>query len=562
MGTVTTATGMAMATADRDDGGGFDFEGGLLGAFGPPTVEEMAGWSTREWDEELAAIRADPAYFIDRYGWIERPRPHEVAEGAPGGEASLVAHDPEDVEGASAGAFGPVRFRLWPDQVDLVGTLREERLVVVLKARQLGISWVVIAYVLWKALVRPSGLALLFSKGQRESSELIRRMLMLLSRLPAGLVRRLPRRVSKPNTREIAWANGSRVISMPATANAGISYTADTVVMDEAAHPTMAQSLYTMVKPTIDEGHQFIMLSTANGLGGLFHATWRGAVAGTNGFYPVFLPWWSRPGRDADWYRRIVAESNDPDTVPQNYPSNPVEAFRASGSLRFRPEWIEAQVANLKAPLQPEALPPTLLDVPGFMAWEAPLPGHTYAIGGDTAEGVEGGDYDAAPVVDRATLRQVAEIHGLWEPADYAAILSDVGRAYNGAAVVVERNNHGHAVILALQYLRYPEIALGHDGKPGWLSNHQTKPPSVDCLAEHLKESTIVVRSLGSLGELQDYKKLPSGDTGASEGSHDDLVMGWAILLRWLRVEAERAETWARQHRVDIRRNPIARYRG
>jgi hypothetical protein len=556
-----------MVTVERrdDDARDSDFADVLIGAFAPPDEEELAGWGTREWDEEVVAIRSSPAYFIDRYGWIDRPRPHEVAESGAShddGSSLLIAHDPEDVEGGAGASFGPVRFRLWPDQVDLAGTLQDERLVVILKARQLGISWVVIAYVLWKCLVRPGELALLFSKGQRESSELIRRMLSLLSRLPKGLVKRLPRRVSKPNTREIAWANGARVISMPATANAGISYTAGTVVMDEAAHPTMAQSLYGMVKPTIDAGGQFVMLSTANGLGGLFHSTWRGAVAGTNGFFPVFLPWWSRPGRDAAWYARVVAESNDPDTVPQNYPANSIEAFRSSGSLRFRPEWIEAQVANLKAPLHPTALPPGLVGIPGLMVWEPPLPGHSYVIGADTAEGVEGGDYDAAPVLDKASLRQVAEIHGRWEPDDYAQVLFDVGQAYGKASVVVERNNHGHAVLLALSYRRYPEVALGHDGKPGWLSNHQTKPPSVDCLAEHLKAGTLVVRSLGSLGELQDYKKLPNGDTGASEGSHDDLVAGWYIALRWLRVEAERAETWARSHSVDIRRNPIARYRG
>jgi hypothetical protein len=31
--------------------------------------------------------------------------------------------------------------------------------------------------------------------------------------------------------------------------------------------------------------------STANGVTGLFYEMWQGAVKGTNGFIPVFIPW-------------------------------------------------------------------------------------------------------------------------------------------------------------------------------------------------------------------------------------------------------------------------------
>jgi hypothetical protein len=43
-----------------------------------------------------------------------------------------------------------------------------------------------------------------------------------------------------------------------------------------------------------------------------------------------------------------------------------------------------------------------------------------------------------------------------------------VGRWYNHAAVLVERNNHGHAVLLWLRDYSGLNRLGGQDGNPGW----------------------------------------------------------------------------------------------
>lgn len=48
------------------------------------------------------------------------------------------------------------------------------------------------------------------------------------------------------------------------------------------------------------DGTELIVESTANGLGNYFHSLWTGAVNGTNGFIPIFVPWyWQEEYKDA-----------------------------------------------------------------------------------------------------------------------------------------------------------------------------------------------------------------------------------------------------------------------
>src|SRR5436309_8810036 len=111
-------------------------------------------------------------------------------------------------------------------------TLMTSRLVIILKARQLGISWLCCAYGLWLCMFQPGKLVLLFSQGQAEADEMLRRVRSMYDRLPDWLRRQCPL-AREPNTSEMEWANGSRVKSLPATQKAGRSLTASLVIFDE-----------------------------------------------------------------------------------------------------------------------------------------------------------------------------------------------------------------------------------------------------------------------------------------------------------------------------------------
>src|SRR5229473_2856486 len=79
-------------------------------------------------------------------------------------------------------------FRLWPEQRRVAGLLQANRLVVVLKARQLGLTWLVLAFALWLMLFYPIATVLLFSRRDDEAADLLAvRLRGLYDRLPAFL---------------------------------------------------------------------------------------------------------------------------------------------------------------------------------------------------------------------------------------------------------------------------------------------------------------------------------------------------------------------------------------
>jgi len=257
------------------------------------------------------------------------------------------------------------RFEPWRHQEELAPILERGDSVVVLKARQLGISWLLVGYVLWVMVFRPGSLVLLISMDQRTSNELFAKLMTLWRSiegydwLRAHGIRQ--RRLVQPATgaSEMELSNDSRVMSLPSTEDAGRSFTADVVLVDEAAFHKFADANFEAYEPTLDGGGQLIVCSTANGVHGLFAELWRDAVAKVSDLVPVFIPWWARPDRQEP----LVDEDGNPKLdeaghvlmgpsqrwlertrnrrrragakFRQEYPSTPGEAFVASTGLVY-----------------------------------------------------------------------------------------------------------------------------------------------------------------------------------------------------------------------------------
>ena len=117
-------------------------------------------------------------------------------------------------------------------------------------------------------------------------------------------------------------------------------------------------------------------------------------------------------------------------------------------------------------------------------------------IGADPAEGNPNSDESAATVLDAESWAQVAELTGKIEPSTFAAYLDELGRWYNGADVMAERNNHGHLLIRELQRLGKLRVLEGYDGRPGWMSTVlQPCLASKNCSSSVLPFSAAVLAS-------------------------------------------------------------------
>lgn len=173
-------------------------------------------------------------------------------------------------------------------------------------------------------------------------------------------------------------------------------------------------------------------------------------------------------------------------------------------------------------------MPPAALSMDGWRVYELPQAGVQYVIGADVAEGLAGGDFDAAVVMRKDNGRVAAVLHGQWAPAVYAAKLYGLGRFYGDALLAVERNNHGHAVLLKLREWQYPALAWW-DGRPGWITNGQTKPVIIDRLEEAIRQEWIDLLDRVAVEELFSFVYHDDGTMAATAGAHDDLVMALAI---------------------------------
>ena len=487
-------------------------------------IKSKAADSDRLNNPEFIKCRDDAAYFINNY---------------------CIIDDTQEIGGQS----GVMPFRLWDDQLTTLRTIENKRKIIILKARQLGISWLVCAYVLWFLMFHSGKLALMFSKTEDDAKELIRRISVMYQRLPVWMHECCPL-AKNPNVMSIWFKNGSRAKADAATATAGSGETASILVLDELAKIANARPLYTASAATVANGTtKLIALSSAFGTGNLFHDIWSDAFAGRNDFEPIFLPWWSRPGRDQAWYDEQVRNSPDPDEIKQEYPANPIEAFLVSGNVRFNAAWIELQFRHLRKTGLSIQDSDFFRDMDGLTVYHYPDKTRRVGIGADVAEGRENGDFSHAVVVDLDTLEELACLHGKWEGDEFAEKIDALSRAYRSWAVV-ERNNHGFGVLSKLRSLGNRAIAHGLDDREGWLTNSVTKPLSIDWVAICLRDDRIKIHSPGTLDEMQQYRKLGNGKTGAPEGRHDDRVMAWAVLLGWRFL----VEPTAEAHPID---NPM-----
>jgi terminase large subunit-like protein len=226
-----------------------------------------------------------------------------------------------------------VPFVPWPAQADVLHVMDSERLVVFLKARQIGVSWLACLYALRMCTLYPGQPVLCLSRGQLEANELVHRISFMHHHHHD--IALLPRLVAD-NTADLTWANDSSVISLAATRNAGRSLTAALAILDEWAFMAWPRQTLAAVKPTIDAGGKLFIISSADGQGSAYHQFWQHAQAGLNGYKAVFLPWFAHPDRGDGWReQKIVEASGDTASVLREYPANDLEAFTAAAGLVY-----------------------------------------------------------------------------------------------------------------------------------------------------------------------------------------------------------------------------------
>lgn len=435
-------------------------------------------------------------------------------------------------------AGGAVPFEKWEYLIKLAAALVDNRLVMVLKARQLGFSWTTAAYAAWLLTFSVGTNVLMISKGQTEAFSLLDKVRFILKNLPSDWQAPL-----SPDSRsEIGIpSRDSKVVALPSTEDAGRSETASVVIQDEADFHEYHAANYAAVKPTVDAGGQMVMGSTSNkrNMSSLFKELYRGAP--DNGWSTLFVPWDARPGRDKKWYDfvkegvpAIDLQGMSPDQfMEQEYPGDEQEALAPPRAQSiFDREMIAGMMDDCCEPIR---------SVGAGKVYQEPRVSRQYIAGTDVASGV-GMDYSVTVVVDASSGYVVADlVSNTLQPEDFSAASMELLEVFHDPDWGIE-NNFSDTVLTVARDMNYPRLYRRRVGRGrqmrreyGWKTDRASRQLLFEELRAEFNAGHLTIPNRYGLDEFSTIIAAPGEKPQAMGGTHDDYVMalGVALMVRY-----------------------------
>jgi len=435
-------------------------------------------------------------------------------------------------------AGGAVPFEKWEYLIKLAAALVDNRLVMVLKARQLGFSWTTAAYAAWLLTFSVGTNVLMISKGQTEAFSLLDKVRFILKNLPSDWQAPL-----SPDSRsEIGIpSRDSKVVALPSTEDAGRSETASVVIQDEADFHEYHAANYAAVKPTVDAGGQMVMGRTSNkrNMSSLFKELYRGAP--DNGWSTLFVPWDARPGRDKKWYDfvkegvpAIDLQGMSPDQfMEQEYPGDEQEALAPPRAQSiFDREMIAGMMDDCCEPIR---------SVGAGKVYQEPRVSRQYIAGTDVASGV-GMDYSVTVVVDASSGYVVADlVSNTLQPEDFSAASMELLEVFHDPDWGIE-NNFSDTVLTVARDMNYPRLYRRRVGRGrqmrreyGWKTDRASRQLLFEELRAEFNAGHLTIPNRYGLDEFSTIIAAPGEKPQAMGGTHDDYVMalGVALMVRY-----------------------------
>jgi len=432
---------------------------------------------------------------------------------------------------------------------------------IVLKARQMGISTWVAARFFLSTIMRPGTLTVQVAHTQEAAEEIFRLVHRFVENLPDDLRDGALRR-SRANRRQLVFPelDSEYRVETACDANAGRGLTIQNLHCSEVARwGASAAEVLVSLRVAVPPDGEIVLESTANGMGGCFYQEWRQAEE--SGYIRHFFPWWMDAGYRihgaaaeallrqelSEEERRLMhpgASDTGLDTgldreqiafrrqarkllgvrAAEEFAEDATTCFLASGGAVFDTARIEARLQLLGAAAEER-------ENGRILIWLPAARGREYILGVDPAGGGSEGDYACVQVIDRVSGLQCAELYGHYTPEELAARAARLGREYNGGLLVVERNNHGHAVLAMLERVEHYEPLYRQHGTAGWVTSVLTRAPMLEHFGAMLVAHPELFQSRRLLEECRGFVRHADGKIAAAEGAHDDAIMAMAMAL-------------------------------
>jgi len=295
--------------------------------------------------------------------------------------------------------------------------------------------------------------------------------------------------------------------------------------------------------------------STANGMGNDFYRRW---IQPDHRTADLFFPWFLEDGYEmnADHVttltkeeRGLIAEVkkkygvnltkeqiafrrakilDQQELYLQEYPEDDMTCFLSSGSAPFNLSTIKDMMDDSREPIE---------DLGIIKIFKEHDRHKHYVVGVDTAEG-GGGDYSVATVMEIESMEEVAQLRSnKLKPRTFAHKVSELCHMFSSGGkevplLGVERNNHGHSVLLELEeHIDYDNLYYFKEGKVGWNTDSISRPIMINTFVDGVENGSATLNSRDTIGECLTLVNN-SGKIEAEEGEHDDCIVSVAIAIQ------------------------------
>ena len=447
---------------------------------------------------------------------------------------------------------------------------------IILKPRQLGFTTLICAMFLAECILVPNTVAAIIAHDAESTARIFEITKLMYDKLPEE-IRPIKKYSSK---REIVFEDiGSKIfIGTAGSVGFGRGTTINLLHCSEYAFWEKPEELLPSLLETVPKDNGVIIYeTTANGYNH-FHDDYLIATK-TNDMdrklnqisYPHFYRWFDHPeyffdieeaekeyiksslNKDEEsmikvhdltlgqiaWRRS--KQSSLKDKFMQEYPEDDISCFIASGKPFFDRGIIKSIGIWLEENKVDEWKKQIMEDkITIFKEYKA---GEKYILCVDPAEGNPQSDNSSAYVLrlnkEPIFIEQCAEISDKLSMPKFYRLLYHLGALYGFPRLVIERNNHGHLLNYwaANGFMQdqiklldsYPNIYMGKDTKPGFITSSTTRPLILDNLAELLRNNMLVLYSRTWLDQALSFVYNDAGRPEAQGNKKDDSIIAQAV---------------------------------
>lgn len=443
------------------------------------------------------------------------------------------------------------------------------RFNIILKARQIGLSTLLLALEFREAIVSPGTNALIMAQDTETTQRLFDIIKLYYNSLPDYI--KPAKKYS--NRRELYFSddkdpnlslNSRLFISSPAgggNSTVGRSSTINSLHLTEVAFWNNLQSLLggLLESMPITEDSTSIVLESTPNYQNYFFNLYQMALQGKSMFKPIFFPWYANkeyqikvdPVDNFDTYmdedekeyseklkltkealkwRRVKMSFYAKDAINEfrkEYPKDDKTCFLSFNTETTFPEksyiYLSSHITDPEQKFN-------IFNMTDYKAWEEFDFSNYYIVAIDPAEGHENSDLTAVEIFklkDEFKISQVCEYAARVSPIEVGKLVSTLVGSSKNYTVVVERNT-GSAIHYILEQFNVKNIYRHTDGYLGFPMNRVSRPVIISKFLNTLFKQEIIIHSADLYAEIQAFKEH---DKGAYFGnSHFDRIMSTMLL--------------------------------